>query len=84
MLRFLAEQSVFYAGDDFILCGAFQKDRLLAAELLGNRSAAPGIVASMGKKQGQFRTPGDSKPFAMYHSLDRTTEPPAYFPFAFD
>lgn len=84
MVAFLKAQYFFYAGKDFVLCAASEGDTLIVAELLGNTSAAPGIVAMMGKKQGRFRAPGDSKPFAMYRSLAYEADMPSYFALALD
>ena len=77
-LDFLACYATFYAGDDFIL--AATEDTGL--ELLGNAAAAPGIVAALSKKSGNFRISGNA-PFAMYHPLSDTPAP-AYFGLAFD
>lgn len=84
MLTFLKELYFFYAGKDFILCATAEKDTLIVAELLGDTSAAPGIVTMMGKKQGRFRTPGNDKPFAMYYSLSHALDKPSYFALALD
>ena len=84
MFRFLTEQYFFYEGKDFALCATAEGDTLIATELLGNLSAAPGIVAMMGKKEGRFRTPGSEKPFAMYYPLTYHSNRPTYFPFALD
>ena len=84
MLNFINEQYFFYASDRFILCATAEGDTLLVKEFLGDRSAAPGIVAIMGKKQGHFRTIGEQKPFGMYYPLDHSLERPTYFPFALD
>lgn len=84
MLNFLKEQYIFYAGEDFALCAASEGETLIAAELLGNVSAAPGITAALGKRQGRFRTPGAGKPFAMYRSLSCEADMPSYFALALD
>ncbi len=84
MLNFINEQYFFYASDRFILCATAEGDTLLVKEFFGDRSAAPGIVAIMGKKQGHFRTIGEQKPFGMYYPLDHSLERPTYFPFALD
>ena len=84
MLTFLHEQYFYYTGEDFLLSATAEGDTLIVTEFLGDPAFAPGIVAALGKKQGRFRTPGTEKPFAMYYSLDRTLEKPAYFPFALD
>lgn len=83
-LSFLASQSQFYAGDDFLMAAAPEEDSLTAMELLGNTSAAPGILRSLGVKKGSFRCPGNVTPFAMIHSLQPGIPVPAYLGFAFD
>lgn len=77
-LDFLATYAKLLAGDDF-LC-AWTED--FGLELLGNSDAAPGILAAMGKKSGNFRIPGNGR-FAMYHPLSDTPAP-GYFGLAFD
>lgn len=84
MLTFLREQYFFYAGKDFILCATSEGDTLIVAELLGDPSAATGIVSVMGKQHGRFRTPGNGKPFAMYHPLIYSPDKPSYFALALD
>lgn len=84
MLNFLCEQYFFYEGKDFLLCATAEGDTLVVSELLGNISAAPGIVAAMGKKQGRFRTPGNDKPFGMYYPLTYSQDKPSYFALALD
>lgn len=84
MLNFLSEQYFFYAGENFVLCATAEKDTLVVSELLGDISAAPGIVAAMGKKQGRFRTPGNDKPFGMYYPLTYGQDKPSYFALALD
>ena len=84
MLTFLKEQFSFYAGDNFVLCAVTEGNTLIVPEILGDASAAPGIVAALGKLQGRFRTPGDKRPFAMYHSLIPDPDMPTYFALALD
>lgn len=84
MLDFLKEQYFFYANEELALCATGENDTLIVAELLGDISAAPGIVAIMGKKKGRFRTPGSDKPFAMYRPLTHHLDKPAYFALALD
>lgn len=83
-LDFLAAQAQLFAGEDFLLAAYLEKDTLQGMELLGNRAAAPGIVHSLGCKAGRFRTPGDTIPFAMIHTLTEAAVQPGYFGFAFD
>lgn len=80
-LRFLESCWQLYAGDGWCMAAATDGGILYAMELLGSADA-PGIVASLGCKQGHFRTPG-SNPFAMYFPLCRETVP-GYFGLAFD
>lgn len=83
-LAFLAEQLQFYAGEDFLLAG-FAADHVLhGVELLGNPSAAPGIVAALKCTAGHFRSPGGKTPFAMFLPLADAAKQPAYFGFAYD
>lgn len=83
-LDFLAAQVQFFAGADFLLAAYLEEDTLHGMELLGNRDAAPGILRALGCSQGTFRTPGDEKPFAMFHALCKDAVAPNYFGFAFD
>ena len=83
-LSFLAAQLQFYAGSDFLLA-AWQEDGILTApELLGNAAAAPGILCALSCREGDFRTPGDDLPFAMYRPLIPQAVVPGYLGFAFD
>lgn len=82
-LRFLSSYARLYAGDGFLLAAAKEDDQLFGVELLGDRDAAPGILAALGVRHGTFRTPGESRPFAQYRSLDGTPAP-TYFGLAFD
>ena len=81
-LRFLKQFYRFYRGEDCVFAAASTGSELFAAELLGNKAAAPGILAAFGLPSGVFRVPGEPA-FAMYHSLDGS-EAPGYFAFAFD
>lgn len=69
-LDLLADQFCLFAGDDLVLCAAVDKERLIAQEYLGDFTAAPGILTSLGLKTGLFRAPGKETPFAMGLSLD--------------
>ncbi|MBQ9762025.1 MAG: GNAT family N-acetyltransferase [Oscillospiraceae bacterium] len=82
-LSFLATQAEFYAGTHWLLAARREGECLYGLELLGDITAAPGILTALGCAQGQFRTPGPGRPFAMYRPLDAAPAP-AYFAFAFD
>ncbi len=81
-LAFLRQFYRFYKTDEHILAAASTGCELFAAELLGDSTAAPAILAAFALHSGVFRVPGDT-PFAMYHSLDGE-DGPEYFAFAFD
>lgn len=82
-LDFLATIAKFYAGTGFILAASKDGQKLTAYELLGDRTAAPGILSALGCYEGEFRIFGKGAPFAMYRPL--TNDPaPSYFAFAFD
>ena len=81
-LNFLQTLADFYAGEDF-LAAVYRDEKCFVPELLGNRDAAPGILAALHKSKGHFRTPGTQKPFAMYHALSDMPAPD-YFGLAFD
>lgn len=84
-LKFLQIQADFYTGDDFLLTAKCEGNTLYGVELLGNTHTAPSVVAAFECTKGQFRTPGDNKPFAMYRPLhNKNTLPPTYFGLAFD
>lgn len=83
-LDFLATQESFWSGEDFLLAGHIREDSLKAAELLGNISAAPEILKTLGCKTGTFRCPGNVQQLAMYHSLTPDVKMPRYFAFDFD
>ncbi len=84
MLNFLKEQYFFYAGENFILCATAEGNTLIVAELLGDTSVAPSVVAVLGQKKGRFRTPGNEKPFAMYYPFTYSQDKPSYFSLALD
>ena len=86
-LDFLITQAELYKGDDFVLAARREKNTLICLEILGNTTAAPMIIHTLGCKDGKFRTcptsNENSRPFTMY--LPFTPEkPPSYFGLAFD
>ncbi len=74
-LDYLVANCRLFAGEGFLYAEN--------AELLGDASAAPGILKALEKPQGLFRTPGAEKPFAMYLPL-QPGRPPKYFGLALD
>lgn len=83
-LDFLAAQAQLYTGEDFLLAAYADEGELFGMELLGARTAAPGILKALGFEKGSFRIPGTEKNFAMYHPLTEDAAIPTYFGFAFD
>ena len=84
-LSFLAATSELYRGDGFLLCAVRDGDTLRCTELLGDTDNVGGIVTALGCKHGVFRTVGDDKDFAMYHSLTgKALTSKIYFGLAFD
>ncbi len=82
-LAFLSRLVGFYQGEDFLLAAAREGENLHAAELLGDASAAPGILSALGCTRGDFRTPG-TEPFAMFLPLTSDAPRPEHLGFAFD
>lgn len=83
-LAFLASYCKFYVGQDFALICEKLPDGLWAQELLGNTQAAPGILRALNCPKGRFRTPGDSRAFAMWQPLQEDCPKPAWFGAALD
>lgn len=83
-LTYLETYARFYTGDDFLLAAFHEEQRLFGMELLGDRTAAPGILAAMGYPEGTFRTPGEGIPFAMCLPLKTEARMPSYLGLAFD
>ncbi len=84
-IDFLNELYGLYAGDDFVMAANVKDGVLHCAEFLGNDKLCPGITESLGCSTGNFRTPGDSIPFAMYLPFSSANiSVPGYFGLAFD
>jgi hypothetical protein len=73
-----------YAGEDFLLAANVRENTLYAQELLGNTAVAPGILAALNLPYGNFRTPGEDRPFAMFLPLQENCPVPSYFGLAQD
>ncbi len=83
-LSYLASYCGLYAGADFLAAGSFDGEDFRCMELLGNREAAPGILAALGCEKGFFRCPGQDLPFAMGLPLTEDAQLPGYFGLVFD
>lgn len=83
-LSYLASYCDFYTGADFLLATVLGEKSLVGVELLGNRNAAPGILAALGYADGKFRAPGADMSFAMLRPLKTDVKNPAYFGLIFD
>ena len=84
-LDFLSTMAELYKGRDFLLAADIKGDTLWGIELLGNITTenAAAITTSLGAVNGRFRTPGNTKPFAMHLPL-LSHNTPTYFGIAFD
>lgn len=82
-LCYLSTYARYCAGEDFLLAYVLEDEKLLGIELLGNPEAAPGIVKAFGCREGSFRTPGNTRPFAMGIFFGKNKKP-SYFGLAFD
>jgi ribosomal protein S18 acetylase RimI-like enzyme len=83
-IAFLETMAFFYRGPHVLLAARTEGQKLYSQEILGDLTAAPGILAAMGCSQGTFRTPGTGTPFAMYLPLHPNAAKPTYFGLAFD
>lgn len=82
-LRFLEKTAELYRGEDFLLAASREGERIRGLELLGNTSAAPPVLKTLGCTEGVFRTVGAGRDFAMYLPLDGAAAP-SWFGLAFD
>ena len=83
-LDYLNTYCALFAGADFVLAAAMDEGALLVQEYLGDAALIPGILAALGAKKGQFRTPGTDRNFAMYLPLTPDCPRPGYFGLALD
>lgn len=81
-LDYLSAYAQFYAGDGFVLAAGMDGNTAIVHELLGCADG-PGVAAALGADTARIRTPGSSKPFAMYYPLSDAPAP-AYFGLALD
>ncbi len=83
-IHFLKTMVKFFKGENFLLAARKKGDKLIAAELLGDKALAPKIVRALNCKVGAFRIPEKASPFAMFLPLAKDAETPSYLGFAFD
>lgn len=83
-IAYLEMMAFFYRGDAFLLAARSEGNHLHCPELLGDTSAAPGILTALNCTSGTFRTPGEGVPFAMFLPLEEDARAPEYFGLAFD
>lgn len=83
-ISFLETMAFFYQGENLLLAAHAENGKLWCPELLGDVSAAPGILKALNCAEGHFRTPGDTFPFAMFLPLRSEALPPKHLSFAFD
>lgn len=84
MVTFLASQYRFFAGDGWLAVGQIYDGKLVCQEFLGDSSAMGGLVRALDVSEGEFRTPGKTKPFAWFLPLHEGCEGPGYFALALD
>ena len=72
-----------YEGEGFLTAVYVEDSTAHAEELLGDASAAPGILRALGATEGTFRVPGPGKDFAMYCPLMADCPKPGYFGISF-
>lgn len=80
-LDFLSSWASYYEGSKALVTAIWEDEKLMIMELLGDESAAPGIVAALGEASANIRSPGDT-PFAMHRPLNKM-QAPKYFGFCF-
>lgn len=83
-IAYLEMMAFFYKGDGFLMAAAIGGNALWCPEILGDLSAAPGILNALHFETGCFRTQGDEIPFAMFLPLSKKAAAPKYFGLAFD
>ena len=81
-LLFLEQQVQFYTGEGFLLSAWEHNGVLHGEEYLGDSTCIPGILRTLGCREGTFRTPGED-PFAMFLPLQKGAAAPGYLGFSF-
>ena len=83
-LTFLAAQTDFFAGDNWLAAVTETDGMLWCPEFLGDPALIPGLVKALGYREGSFRMPGNGRPFSMFRPLTVDCPRPLYFGLAFD
>lgn len=83
-LSYLATYAEFYKGEDFLLSATTEGETLLVHEILGNTDDCGNILRALACKNGRFRTPGESRDFAMFLPFTADCPVPRYFGLALD
>lgn len=84
MLRFLASQYRFWAGEGWLAAGQVYEGKLICQEFLGGRSAAEGLVRALDVSEGLLRMPGNAERFVWAMPLRNGCVMPDYFPLVLD
>lgn len=79
LLELLAADADFYAGDGFLAALQVTGGPLHCHELLGDISAAPGILRALSCDRGFFRFPGTRQSFASFTALQPDCPVPTHF-----
>ena len=83
-LSYLSGYAKFYEGPGFLLTAFPDGDKLIACEILGDVTKAPGILRTFGLESGSFRCPGADINFGMCISFVDNFQKPGFFGFPFD
>ena len=82
-LDLLGKTCRLYQGNGCLLAAVENGESLRGVEFLGEPHDLPGILKTLGKERGGFRTPGEDLPFAMWLPFTQIPSP-TYFGLAFD
>lgn len=77
-LAFLSSFADFYKGENCLFCGTAEDGAFHAQEFLGDASQAPGALSSLDLEKGNFRTPGQGTPLAMFYPFAASETLPFY------
>jgi GNAT superfamily N-acetyltransferase len=83
-MAFLEAYATLWAGDGWAAVIGLDGDSLICQELVGDASAAEGIVAAFGCRKGIFRRAGEGRSFSWYRPLKGKPAQPGHFALALD